>query len=229
MNGGNGKYPRWFENIEEELKEPVYRMVGACRKVGYLEKKYRETQSDGDKSDLEGAKQDLNSILLEVHDTGTGNDNNPLWNAIMHIRPRIIGKRMNPFFNQYLLTELWKIRDEAKEAGAEEKGNFFGKLGGQLIDVPLTRGFISGDVVVQHEGNGKKTYHYPPGIPPAIRQKVGVKNTTRRDNWPKVQKAYEMMRDQTTGAARKAMEGHLEDLNEILRQKEERYNRTKRD
>lgn len=215
-NGGN-RYPYWVEKIEDEIRRgQAINILNACKRVQNMNRQLGRTQSDGDRVDLEAAKLELKDVLVDVYETGE-NDNNPLWDIVMQIRPQVIGARLSVFYTQMLAEAMRQIKKEVEKDGHQEKADFFRKLANQQIDVPLIRAVISGGSVGERLSGNGVNYHYLPGIPPVIRRKVGVKLTTKlSENKKLIIEAYETMRDNASGHARDAMEAHLADIKNMF-------------
>ncbi len=205
------EYPYWIRKIEDEnLREAVTEIFKAAGQVRYRQGRYKMTQSDGDEADLEAAREELRDKLLEIYIKGTP-EKNPLWAAIMMIRPQVIGRYLDPQYTTAIADALWAIKNSAD--GNEVKATFFGRLGARLNGKQITfyRAVVSGDVIGERK-EGKYAMHYFPGIPRSIRQEAGVKLSTHPTNADAVKKAYGLMIQKAEGPAKEAIEAHLRDI-----------------
>lgn len=221
-NDGN-HLPKWItKGINDEvLKEDVASIYEQTRKVLFRNSAYVKTRSDGDKADLEAEKQNLRDIMLEIYLKG----NTPLWQVIMQIRPRVLGKRLDLSHAQILCSELWNIKKETEEDGDKEQADFFKRLARQLDGEQMSAcsAIISGGVYKNRKT--EEMYNFPgiPGNPRTepgnIRKRAGVKLTINPNNIQPIKKAYQMMIEQAKGGSAKAMaEATLKAADEVLRQ-----------
>ena len=212
---GNGCYPEWIENIRDEtLRKNVATIFTAIGQVRFPQVRYQLTRGKADEAKLESAEQDFRDKLLGIYSSGTP-EKNPLWDAIMMVRPQVIGGNLDTIYTQAIAEALWTIKDSS--CGDKEEytadAAFFGRLASRLNGKYITfyRATISGDLLAERK-NGKTIMHYFPGIPLSIRWEAGVRLSTRPDNLEAVKKAYQIMAERADGAGREAMEAHLRDI-----------------
>lgn len=213
-NGGN--YPYWTRWIKDEnLKKAIGEILEACQRISNYSRRTDEADPD-----VEGARADLRDTLTQIYESGNGSEN-PLWAAVMQIRPRVIGARLDPVQLQYIASELWNIRNN--DGGNEEKTAFFGRLAMRINgrDISIARAIISGGVYEERKKGEKPELHCFPGIPYAMRKEAGVKLTTHPDNVQAVVKAYEIMLGKAAdGPAKQAIEANIDDIKIVTKPRE---------
>lgn len=209
-NGRKRFVPYWLRRCEELLQQNVLLILDRCNAIRRL----ANTNGDGDEADSEGARIDLKDALGEIYQRGTPEDN-PLWAAVMMIRPQVINGRLYTSVTEEVARALWALnKAEEKEP---IKAEFFGKLAGRLRkhQINFFRATIHGEPLTTKEKNGEWHAHYFPGIPFAVRKEVGVRLSTAPENVGAVVKAYKLMAEKTTGYAKTALDAVIADI-EIL-------------
>lgn len=207
-----------FWRTDEELKEHVLTIIGLCERVQNLE----DAQTETDEQDYEAAMDDLHSCLLDIYESGEDKSNNPLWNAVMQIRPQGI-REHPPYGGRYsrvlrtLAPLLWDIKEEAQEDGETEKANFFAMLASRLNgrQLAFARAVLNGGVFLERRGEQKFAHYFPP-IPFSVRREAGVKLSTHPNNVEAVKKAYAIMHRQAAeGPAQRLIEAAHEDMERL--------------
>lgn len=201
--------PYWLRKREPELQKNVLTIIDRCNAIRRL----IENGNSGEESDLEAARINLRDTLTEILETGDVK-NNPLWDAIMTIRPRVIDGRLPTSVTEEVAEALWDRKNEAKEPMIAE---FFGKLAGRLRrhQINFFRATIAGGPLVAKEKTGEWRTHYFSGIPFNTRPEAGVKLSTAPENVEAVVKAYQLMARKTAGHAKTALEAVIADITEL--------------
>ncbi|MBI2626233.1 MAG: hypothetical protein HYW69_01410 [Candidatus Nealsonbacteria bacterium] len=209
MDGRKAFVPYWLRRSEESLQKDVMIILGRCNAIRRLA---TNTNGEGDEADLEGARVDLKDSLVEISSRGDTGDN-PLWAAVMMIRPQVINGRMATSVTEEISQALWDLKEDCAEKQAD-KAELFGKLAGRLRrhQINFFRTVISGGQLIAKEKNGEWRNHYFPGIPFAFRTEAGVKLSTSPENMPAVIKAYKVMAEKTIGNARTAIDAVIADM-----------------
>lgn len=207
-NGRKVFVPYWLRRSPEPLQKDVLIILGRCNAIRHLA---NNVNGESDEADLKGVRVDLKDSLLEISNRD-GTEDNPLWAAVMMIRPQVINGRMATSVTEEIAQALWGLRCD-EPAFAE----FFGKLAGRLRrhQINFYRAAISGGQLTTKEKNGEWRSHYFPGIPFSVRTEAGVKLSTSSENMPAVVKAYNIMAAKTAGNAKTAMEAVIADINEL--------------
>lgn len=210
-NGKRRFVPYWLRRSEEPLQKDVLLILDSCMAIRRL----INTTGDGDEADLEGARIDLKEALVTIHQKGKP-EANPLWAAVMMIRPQVINGRLPVSVTEEVARGLWNLKEEAEEK-EPAKTEFFGRLAGRLRrhQINFYRAVITGGPLTAKETNGEWHTHYFPGIPFSARTEAGVKLSTAPENVPAVVKAYKLMAGKTSGNAKAAIEAVIADIEEL--------------
>lgn len=221
------RIPFWIDRIQDIMsKQNIINILKTCKNVVSLKRRAID-ESLSDAADIEGAMQDLEEELRNISKKAQDLQNNPLWQAVMQIRPQVIGGVLPVAYTQILSEALWAIKNEFTEAGDEEKANFFGRLASRLNsrDVNFFRAVITGGSIAVFVEKSSGNKHYFPGIPRNIRKECGVKLSTHPDNIESIRAGYMLMIEETDGYARKALEANLEDLTQLFKSMQQARNR----
>lgn len=209
-NGKKRFVPRWLRRCEEPLQQNVLTILDRCNAMRRLS----HTNGSSDGADLEGARVDLQDTLESIFNKNGGNpEKNPLWEAVMMIRPQVINGRLLTSVTEEIAQALWALKDEAGEKELA-KAEFFGKLAGRLRkhQINFFRAVISGGTLTAKEKDGEWKNHYFPGISLFVRMEAGVRLSTAPENVEAVVKAYQLMAEKTTGHAKTAIEAVVADI-----------------
>lgn len=212
-NGKRRFVPYWLRWSEEPLQKDVLLILDRCNAIRHL----TNANGDGDEADLEGARTDLKDALVEIYQRGKPEDN-PLWSAVMMVRPQVISGRLPISITEEIAQAMWSIKNECGEK-EPAKAEFFGKLAGRLRkhQINFFRAVIAGGTLTAKENNGEWKNHYFSGIPFPIRREAGVKLSTAPENIPAVLKAYKIMAGKTAGDAKTAIEAVIADMETLSR------------
>lgn len=212
-NGRKRFVPYWLRWSEEPLQKDVLLILERCNAIRRL----TIINGDGDEADREGARVDLQDVMAEIFNRNGGNrEDNPLWSAIMMIRPQVISSRLPISITEEVAQALWTLRGEAGEK-EPVKTEFFGRLAGRLRkhQINFFRAVIAGGMLVAKEKNGEWQNHYFSGIPFPVRMEAGVKLSTAPENVEAVIKAYKTMAEKTSGHAKTAIEAVIADIQNL--------------
>lgn len=200
--------PYWLLRSDESLQKNTMTILDRCNAIRRL---LCNTNESGDQADLEGARIDLRDTLAEIFKEGN-TEVNPLWAAVMVIRPQVINGRLPVSVTEELANALYNLKNAESPDSLEAA--FFGKLAARLRrhQVNFFMATIAGQPLVAKENTGAWKTHYFPGIPFSIRKEAGVRLSTHPDNVPSVIKAYELMAAQTAGHAKTAIEAIIADI-----------------
>lgn len=184
--GRNNYSFRWIEKVDDpETRENIENLLRACKIVA----SYNYQKIELEPTDYEGTRQDLRFTMKEIYQsthTEETNGHNPLWDAMMYIRPKMLLKQVPKHFIRIISTELREIIRETQEAQGDQKMvDFFTVLAKEMGEfrINICRALRSGDVVVERRKDGNNVLHgFPFRIPQDIAQEVGLKLTTKLDN-----------------------------------------------